>query len=176
MLENTTTMNVSQLKEISVTAIKLSPNKFTDEEREFGWLGNQPATKEAIKSAEQKLGMTLPEDYKAFLLITNGFFTPTDSTEPTFEPVENIDYLKNVDDFLIEVWCVPELIDIGQQLAKSIIIGGLEDEQYFLLIPPADEKSEWKYWKFASWIPGEQPYKNLNDYFTSTLEFLKKEC
>jgi len=176
MLENTTIMNVSQLKEISVTAIQLNPQNFNNEQVESAWLGNQPATKEAIKAAEQKLGMTLPEDYKAFLLITNGFFTPTDSTEPTFESVENIDYLKNVDYFLIEVWCVPELIDIGQQLEKSIIIGGLEDEQYFLLIPPADGNSEWKYWKFASWIPGEQPYKNLNDYFTSILEFLKKEC
>lgn len=169
-------MNISQLKEISITAIQHSPNMFTDEQREFDWLGYQPATKEAIAAAEQKLGVVLPEDYKEFLLLTNGFFTPTDSTEPTFEPVEKIDYLKNVDDFLIEVWSVPELKDIGQQLAKSIIIGGLEDEQYFLLIPPADGNSEWKYWKFASWIPGEHPYKNLNDYFNSTLEFLKKEC
>ncbi|MDT3402105.1 SMI1/KNR4 family protein [Mucilaginibacter terrae] len=169
-------MNISQLKEISAIAIQHNPDHFTDEQRKLGWLGYQPATTEAIEAAEQKLGVALPGDYKQFLLITNGFFTTSDSTELTFAPVEEIDYLKNIDDFIVEVWSDPAIIDVGEQLIRSIIIGGINDEQYFLLIPNDNESIEWTYWKFASWIPGAHPYKNLDDYFTSTLEFLKKEC
>lgn len=94
-------------------------------------------------------------------------------TEPTFEPIDKIDYLKNIDTLLIEIWSEGILADIGEQLNRAIVIGGLDDEHYFLLIPPLNSENKWTYWKFASWIPGEHPYKDLEDYFTSVLDFLQ---
>ncbi len=139
------------------------------------WLGTFPADPEDIKKAEQKLGVELPEDYKRFLSITNGFFTPCDATEPTFERVTNVDHLKNVDPFLLEVWNQDKLKDVGQQLNRAIIIAGLKDSQYFFLLPPAEDNPDWQYWKFANWIPGEERYSDLQSYFDSVLDFMSSE-
>jgi len=108
-------------------------------------------------------------------LITNGFFTPENTTEPTFEKVERIDFLRNVDSFVVEVWSDHEtLADLAKQLAKSIVVAGLDDEQYFLLIPPDSVNGKWKYWKFANWLAGEYPYDDLETYFLSVLNFIKR--
>lgn len=161
------------LKEISALAIKLNRATLTDKQNELGWLGNNPASLEEIKLAESRLGIGLPYDYTSFLLLTNGFFTPNDSTEPTFETVSKIDYLKNIDTYLLEIWNEGILMDIGEQLNKAIVIGGLNDEQYFFLIPPDVANSAWQYWKFANWIPGEQRFERLETYFASVLDFMK---
>ena len=39
----------------------------TDEEKEKKWLGRSNATAKAISDTEKRLGLQLPEDYKAFL-------------------------------------------------------------------------------------------------------------
>lgn len=52
------------------------------------------------------------------------------------------------------------------------MIAGLEDEQQFLIIPPNSKNGNWKYWKFANWIPGEEEYENLKDYLENVIEFL----
>lgn len=161
------------LKEISVLAIQSNRASFTNEHKNLKWLGNDPASIEEIKAAEHQLGVELPEDYKNFLLTTNGFFTPCDSTEPTFEKVDKIDYLINIDDFAIEVWHQDALIEVGKELSRSIVVGGIHDEQYFLLIPPKTINEKWQYWKFANWIPGEEPYEDLETYFANVLDFLR---
>jgi cell wall assembly regulator SMI1 len=161
------------LKEISVLGIKLNESAFTDEQKDLQWLGTDPASAAEIKLTEHRLGVEFPEDYKEFLFITNGFFTPVNSTEPTFERIDKVDYLKNIDNFLIELWQREELVEIGKEMARSIVIAGIIDEQYFLLIPPKLPGEKWKYWKFASWIPGEAPYEDLENYFSSVLDFLK---
>ena len=119
------------LQQISQRAIQLAAHNFTDEQKQYGWLGYPPATEEQIEAAENRLGIKLPDDFKEFLRITNGFLTPNDATEPTFESIEKIEYLKNIDSFLLEVWSDPALVDTGQELARSIAVAGLADEQYF---------------------------------------------
>ena len=161
------------LKDISVIAIEEKVPGLTVEHVKSTWLGNAPASDDEIKNAEERLGVELPKDYKDFLKITNGFFTPCDSTEPTFEKVNDIDHLKNVDPFLLEIWNEEPLIDIGIQLNRAIVVGGINDEQYFLLISPDNTNQDWQYWKFASWIPGGEPYGDLKAYFESVLDFMK---
>lgn len=161
------------LHQISKLAIQLNKTTFTDEQIKSNWLGTTAASNAAILAAESRLGIELPKDYKRFLSITNGFFTPSDATEPTFEMIDKINYLKYVDAFLLEVWNKGILANVGEQLNRAIVIGGLNDEQYFLLIPPKGANSKWQYWKFANWIPGEEPYLNLESYFTSVLEHMK---
>jgi len=161
------------LTEISLIAIQQNESAFTEEQKKSRWLGTQPALEEEIKAAESRLGVNLPDDYKDLLSITNGFFTPCDSTEPTFEPVTKIDYLKNIDTYLLEIWNEGVLADIGEQLNRAIVVGGLVDEQYFFLITPEHSEDKWQYWKFANWLCGEQRYENLENYFVSVLAFLK---
>ena len=122
------------LKKISEKAIKLGDFEFTQEQAENKWLGNKPASENEIKLAEKRLGIELPTDFKMFLSITNGFSAPND-IEPTFEPVDKIDFLKNIDSFIIEAYSIDGIQNVGEQLEKSIIVGGINEEQYFLLIP-----------------------------------------
>ena len=155
------------LKEISEKAIKYEDFGFTSEQIKGNWLGTTPATQKQIIEAENRLGVKLPDDYKEFLSITNGFYAPND-IEPSFENIENIDFLKNIDKDTIEAYN-----DIN--LENSIVVGGLNEEQYFLLIPPVLVSDNWKYWKFANWIPGEHAFENLYKYFSDVLDFINNE-
>jgi cell wall assembly regulator SMI1 len=158
------------LKRISELSIKYEDVQFSTKQIESNWIGNDPAKIEYIELAEKNLGIGLPQDYKDFLLISNGFSATRNNTEPRFETVDFIDYLVNIDSYLVEIWSQEGLKDIGEELARAILIGGINEEQYFLIIPPKSSKDRWQYWKFASWIPGESPFENLIDYFTSVLE------
>ncbi|RNL49649.1 SMI1/KNR4 family protein [Pedobacter jejuensis] len=164
------------LKKISETAIRQGVFTFTDDQKKSKWLGNEPATKDEIKQAEDRLGLELPADYKAFLSIANGFASPNEHVEPSFVKVNEIGFLKDIDPKIIEDWLVhDESFDIVVQLSRSILVGGINEEQYFLLIPPIIENTDWKYWKFATWIPGEDDYEGLENYFINVLDFLAPE-
>lgn len=132
----------------------------------------KPADKASILKMEQKLNIELPKDYKEFLSISNGLPIIDDSVEPTFLPVEQIDYLRNIETYSIESFSIEGIEEIGKQLEESILIAGKDEEQYFLLIPPTKNYDKWKYWKFAAWIPGEEEFNNLESYFIQTLTFL----
>lgn len=153
-------------------SIELGDVEYSSKEIKHNWIGNPPVTLEEIQQVEEKLGVELPEDYKTLLLVANGFKTCNDAVEPSFMSIEKIDFLKNIDPELIEIWSDGNLIDIGKNLARSILIAGEEEEQQFLLIPPLNEKEKWKYWKFASWIPGENEYDSLKDYVKAVIKFI----
>ncbi len=164
----------SLLKQISEKAIELADFEFTQEQTENKWLGTKPVSETEIKLTEKRLGIEFPTDFKQFLSITNGFSAPND-IEPTFESIGKIDYLKNIDNFLVEVWNQQGIADIGKQLERSILIAGITEEQYFLIIPPKSDLEKWIYWKFSSWQPGEVEYKDLEHYFNDVLEFINEQ-
>ena len=154
-------------------SIELGDEEYTKEQLSMKWIGNPPATFEEIKLTENRLGIELPSDYKEILLISNGFPTSTNALEPSFQKVNEIDYYRNFEWNCIDIWKNnDELKEIGEALEKSIMIAGLEDEQQFLIIPPNSKNGNWKYWKFANWIPGEEEYENLKDYLENVIEFL----
>lgn len=156
------------LSEISKKAIKYENFNFKAEQIQNNWLGTLSATEKQITEAETKLNVKFPDDYKKFLNITDGFSAPND-IEPSFESVEKIDYLKNVFDYVIDSF------DYLPELETAIIVGGIMEEQYFLLLPPKSESENWKYWKFAHWFPGEQSFENLTEYFEDVLKFIINE-
>ena len=163
------------LSEISVLAIKNAEVSYKEDQINSSWIGFAPAKQGQIDLLERSLGVSLPQDYKDFLLLTNGFSAVNYSTEPSFAPVEEVDYLINLDKELIDIWLEHGVPEIGEILSTSILIGGFQEEQLFLLVPPTADHQKWLYWKFASWIPGEQAFENLNYYFLDVLDFLKKE-
>lgn len=144
-------------------------NYFTTEQIKNNWIGNLPATQNEIEETESRLGIKLPADYKEFLKIANGYPTYNDAVEPSFEKISEIQYLRDFDPETIQIWIETGNDEIGKELNKSIIVAGKQEEQWFLLIPPINENAKWKYWKFASWIPGEIKYKNLTEYFLDTI-------
>ncbi len=147
------------IKKLFKESIESGNIEYSEQEINSNWIGNPPATEDMINKVEEKLNVSFPQDYRELLLIANGFKTSNDAVEPSFMKIEDVDYLKDVDPFLIECY-----EDTLEELAISIIIGGKHEGQQFLLIPPTDEKGHWRYWKFANWIPGEEEFKDLKDY------------
>lgn len=164
------------LKEISAIALNQEDEMFDDDIKQSGWLGNKPATVKEIKQAEKRLGITLPKEYKDFLLTTNGF-AATDYVGVTMAPVQSIDWLKNVDDSYLNWYDSISDDQKYQQLSKkfksALYIGGFMEEQHVFLIP-SDTQKNWECWFFAFWAPGESIYTNLRFYFENKLQFLKQ--
>ena len=163
------------LEEISKRALLLNEYDFSEEQIESNWLGFEPATDEQIEEAQKRLGIKLPQDYIDFLKITNGF--PEYSViSPSFLPVEKIDYLNILNEDFVNVY--PKFEDpteIEQGVPFSLLIAGLDEEQSFLIIPPNNNRDKWLYCKSAYWIPGEEEFNSLENYFIEDLEFLRQE-
>lgn len=159
------------LKQISIEAIELGDYNFdfTKGQMDSTWIGYESTPIKEIEKVEKRLGIALPNDYREFLLITNGFHAAT-SVEPSFCTVDKIDFLKNVDSELLEIWNETGTSEVGIKLNSAIKVGGFDEEQYFFLIPPSKYNPNWEYWVFATWIPGETIYNSLIDYFNSVLE------
>jgi cell wall assembly regulator SMI1 len=145
----------------------------TEKKTQSIWIGNPPATKVEINEAETRLGIKLPNEYKEFLQIANGYPTYNDTVEPSFAKVNEIQYLKDIYPEIITIWKETGNEQISSELNRSIIIGGINEEQWFLIIPPKDQSDKWKYWMFANWIPGEIEYHNLQEYFLHVIESIE---
>lgn len=159
------------LKEISIKAIELGDinPELTKNQLDSLWIGYEGATEKEIDSLEKRLKIQLPSDYRNFIQITNGFFAAS-SVEPSFCALEKVDYLKNVDPELYEIWISTGNVEVGNKLKTAIKVGGFDEEQYFFLIPPSKDNSNWEYWVFASLAPGEAIYQSLIEYFDNVLE------
>lgn len=161
------------LQEISKKALLLNDFDFSDEQIKTKWLGTSVAQDKEISDTETRLKVKLPDDYIAFLKISNGF-PQTSSISCSFLSVGRIDYLNTLYEDLIDLWSENQVSnEIAEALASGILVGGLNEEQQFLLIPADKTRDKWGYWKFASWIPGEEVYSSLEEYFKSDLSFLK---
>lgn len=137
------------------------------------WIANSPTTKVEITKTETRLGIELPNDYKDFLQIANGYPTYDDSVEPSFLKINEIQYLKDIYPEIITIWKETGNEQISSELNRSIIIAGINEEQWFLIIPPKDQSDKWKYWIFAHWIPGEIEYQNLQEYFLQLINSIE---
>lgn len=160
------------LTNISRLAIEQQSTNFSNEAISNGWLGYTPAHTEDIARAEARLGITLPEDYKQFLLTSNGF-NAISRTGVTLAPVSAIQRYIDVDPDNVELWNEGrDEPGWGEPFKNSIIIGGFEDEQQLLLLPMPD--GSWACWFFAFWVPGEHAYPSLRYYMEENLQQLEE--
>ena len=167
------------LEKISQEAIRVQGEESYDAQvYQTGWIGYKGATNAEIKNAEKKLGITLPEDYKAFLETTNGLL-PLSSTHSPLLPVADIDYLKNalepfLFDILLDYYTEEEEEAYKEKLSNTILISGYPDEQQLWLVPENKEKTSWQTWFFAHWVPGTHLYPGFRAYMEAQLELLLK--
>lgn len=161
------------LRKISALAISQNTFVFPDEIIANNYLGKPPATINAISEAEKRLQVTLPEDYKQFLLASNGFECFSD-IGVTILPIEEVDYLMNVDTPHVEARTRnPEIYNtgFGEKLSNSIIIGGILEEQQLLLIPLGSQQLEC--WYLPGWESGETFYPGFRFYMEEELQKLE---
>lgn len=124
------------LEKISVLAIKDDSELYTEDMATSKWLGNEPAFEEDILAAERRIEMELPEDYREFLTVSNGFTSHT--IYSALLPVEEINWLSVLDNDLTDI--VEQSIEWGKEkyhglTKKCLLVGGLLDEEQVLLFP-----------------------------------------
>lgn len=168
------------LERISKEAIRVQrAGAFEPQVYQSGWIGYPGATQTAIEAAETRLGVTLPQDYKDFLAVTNGI-RPFSTVDPTLLPVEQIDYLKNVYDS----WTLDLILDYAhnedtdeiyqEKINNTIIISKYNEEQELWLVPQNKEKTLWETWFYAFWVPGMEPYPSFRFKIEQDLETISR--
>lgn len=135
-------------------------------------LTSKPSSETAIVVIERKLNFRLPDDYRSFLFTSNGF-PAFSSTGVTLLPIEDVDFLLNVDEELIDAWAMGfyEGDPLIARLRSAIIIGGIDEEQQLFLIPLSDNK--WECWFFSAWGGGETIYPSFRYYMEAELQRLE---
>ncbi|QHT68342.1 SMI1/KNR4 family protein [Rhodocytophaga rosea] len=161
------------LNKISKLAIKQKTVDFSDAILSKKSLSRAPATIYEITDIERRLNILFPDDYKNFLLTSNGFecYSPTGVT---LAPIDKVDFLTSFDKQLVDTWTVDTddiNADFNEKLKSSIIIGGYEEEQQLLLIPL--KNGNWECWHFSSWQPGEVVYQSFRFYMEHELQELE---
>lgn len=162
------------LQQISTETLQLNPDVYSAEEIASQWIGRNPATDEAILEAEKKLGITLPKDVIELYKISNGTSVILNQTFGAFAPIEQMDWLKNADAYLIECYAGMGEAYVND-MKNSIIIAGLNYCHSVLIIQPYGEHKEWRYWEFASYNPGESPFAGIEKYLERLCDFLKDQ-
>lgn len=149
----------SLLERLCEFSIDAEPESFPEQTRESHWLGFPPATETEIEAAEERLGVSLPEDYRAFLKVTNGF-EQWSLTSTGFLQISDIDWLPNKHRDLVDIWM--DNSDIGEKMARSLLIGDSDDQIMFLA--PGEAAGIWECWFFANWNPGEDRYTSFRAF------------
>ncbi|GAA3953378.1 hypothetical protein GO495_31695 [Chitinophaga oryziterrae] len=167
------------LHKISRHSIELEDGEYDESVRISGWIGFDGATVSEITLAENRLGITLPTDYKLFLEITNGI-RPFPLNNPALLPVNEIDFIGNIldaDTFdSLSDWPVddddPETFK--DYLSRGIMISRYPDEQMIWLIPTTvGNITSWQTFFFAYWLPGDQRYPGFRYYIEEQLQSIE---
>ena len=134
------------------------------------WLGFhlRPCRGGEIETLEQRLGVTLPESYKAFLLTTNGWRRPTAFIN-RLRPTQDVNWFRVENEQWVEVYSesgstLPdeEYYKYGKDGASDhraehmfslLQISDVEDGVYLLNPEAVTPDGEWEAWFFANWIP-----------------------
>ncbi|OON66186.1 SMI1/KNR4 family protein [Hymenobacter sp. CRA2] len=146
---------------------------------EGSWLGRAGASTTQIAAKEQALGLTLPADYKAFLLVSDGLVgSPTD---PELLPVAEMGFYRQLEDpelytitaSYADVESDDEAATIAPYVERALLASRVPAEQMLWLIPPAKSGDDWQTWFFAAWVPGEERYPSFRHYVEQRVQELE---
>ena len=184
------------LQKVSDTVIQSGDllDRFSD--ADGNWLGFNGLSDKEIKNEEIHLGTNLPPSYKAFIETINGFKQLSCFVWDIL-PIEKIDWLKNVDPGLVEVYTVmfkdefettdEEYFVYGEEqqpttfrssyFESCLAVSGYGDATILLLNPEIKFGEEWEAWMYAPWNLGLNRYQSFEQLmigeFEGYLEVLK---
>jgi hypothetical protein len=127
---------------------------FDEVQREKRWLGYAPASEDAVRATEERLGVRLPPSYRNFLLTSNGW-RHIDPLLYELLKVEEIGWLPQADPELWEIWAgegqdggdapgltgwlrrlrglVPDQDELTELLRRCVLLSGPADGDFWLL-------------------------------------------
>ncbi|HTU76604.1 MAG TPA: SMI1/KNR4 family protein [Trebonia sp.] len=133
----------------------------TGEMHPSGWIGAPPASAADIAAAEQRLGLSLPPSYRAFLAITDGW--PVLSMDfGQVRPVAGLDWVAKADPGFYGVVCAapgyqwPPDSDDGPPLMNRALLlsSGRSTDNFLYDTGRAGADGEWPTTCWTSWYPG----------------------
>jgi hypothetical protein len=162
-----------------------------------GSLLRDPATPEAVAALELRIGRSLPESYRRFLLASNGFVVHgLDAEDGALRPAEDIGWLRSNEPGLVAAWSrddsqVPDDVYFyygpdqdpvhlrTEYMPSTLQVSDLVDSVVILLNPEiVDARGEWEAWDFGNAFPGAYRYQSFEDLVfglrTRTLEGLRQ--
>jgi cell wall assembly regulator SMI1 len=126
--------------------------------RGLGFPGASPA---AIAAREQTLKVTLPDDYRAFLLASNGFLPLAGLPHGlcSLLPVEEIDWFRikdretgRLENYLEERAAgaeLPEEFTLDpNDYVRTLLIGESDGNECILMLPPGPNNADWELWTY----------------------------
>jgi hypothetical protein len=130
-----------------------------DAQRENRWLGYEPASEDAVRAAEERLGVRLPPSYRNFLLTSNGWRNIAPLLGE-LRKVDEIALLPEAEPFLVEAWSG----EVDLALEQCLLVTGPANGDLWLLdrsdIGPDGE------WAAYYWCPGDgegpEPYPGFS--------------
>jgi SMI1 / KNR4 family (SUKH-1) len=142
------------------------------------WAGFPPATEAAIAKAEQRLKLRLPDSYRRFLKVSNGWWLAGTSGPTRLWAVEEIRPLAEVDPETVAVWTAmedpPADADPGElpnsHVTAVIQISDDNDGRYLLNPLIKLRGHEWQAAFFAHWVPGAQCYESFGRLMEAKFE------
>ena len=135
-----------------------------DEALETGWLGTTGATAQQLNGAESRLGLRLPSSYRAFLEISNGWYTTSFLCQRLL-PVEEVIPFIESDPQWVQAY---GQTDIATALRGAIQVSTITDNGVCLLVP--SDAVDCETWWFASWMAGKRSFPSFYDFIRNELE------
>jgi hypothetical protein len=150
---------------------------FSDQMHNTGYVGTEPATEQQIEATETRLGKRLPESYRNFLLVSNGWPALGAGSPDHLLSVDQIDLVPSRDNSLVEYG-----YPYGSTVKSSIVISGLnsdtgsEGDGVLMLAPTAlGPDGEWQCFDYASWHPGLDRYGSFGKRMLELRKFVRSE-
>ena len=168
--------------------------ELSNEALSSGWCGQEPATDQEIRLAEERLGVSLPPTYRSFLKCSNGwrpFSSFIERIFPTHEferfRIANPELLADIQRYYQEDEVTDaEYLDFEnpdrihalrhRYYADSIVLGtGWNWGNEVILLNPhvVSGDGEWEAIFFANWVPGNVRFRSflkLVEYSVNSLE------
>lgn len=154
------------------------------------WMGFEPASSVEIRELEDRIGAALPESYKQFLAVSNGW---RESGGFIYEvwPCAKVDWFRVQNQDWIDAYTEPAKGDpplpVSEHcvygpdqapwkfrlefLQSTLLISDRGDDAVYLLNPEVKTASgEWEAWFFANWAPGATRYRSFWDLMQAERE------
>jgi hypothetical protein len=118
------------------------------------------ASDEELAAAEERLGVSLPPDFRACLHAANGF-GPVDDHVRRVRGADELRWLRDEDPELVRIWSEASGDD---SLARTLVVSDEEDGARVLLNPTViSDDGEWEAWFFAHWVPGAEEFGSFRE-------------
>ena len=120
-------------------------------QRENRWLGYEPAGADALRAAEERLGVSLPPSYRNFLLVSDGW-RDIDPELCELLKIDEIGWFSDIDPDLLSSWSEAGVEDVVEQVEAGLLGSGETDCAVYWLLDPTKigPDGEWTAYEWAT--------------------------